>query len=262
MRIRLSPKGDISYNIKQIFNHVSKERFSQAEASLTLLRANITQYYISRDMPIETISSHLNKLQTYLNATPRNIVFKQQTIYNRLKEVISSLNNGEKKPSNKYEHLLQIYEDIQNDVEQFAKSKRYEDAESIRGDFTEIRNLEEEFQTDKAEYKLYQDIVRQIGLCNGTIIRLSFEKLSGSDAKKMYATFENLYPKIELLVASKKFREEPKEEEEEMSDAKIKEIRDLSEHQKMNAEQIAEHTGASPSDIESVLFGEENENGN
>lgn len=262
MKLRLSPRGDIKYNVKQIFSLVSKGLFSDARESLALLRADLLQYYISRDMDTNTINGQLNRLQIRLEATHNTIPFKQKVIYKKLREIIKSLDADEQKPSDKYEHLLQIYADIQNDVEQFAKSKRYEDAETIRGDFTEIRNLDDKFQTDHAEYKLYQDIMRQIGLCTGTIMRLSFEKISGSDAKKMYVTFENLFPKIESLVASKKFREEPKDEKppEELADTKIKEIKDLME-QGMNAEQIVGQAGVSPEDVESIVFEDEKNEG-
>lgn len=239
-----------------MFNHVSNERFSDAKTSLALLRADITQYYVSRDITMETIATQLNRLQTRLDANYGNVTLKQQLIYKKLREVIRSLATCEKEPGDKYEHLLQIYGDIQGDLEQFVKSKRYEDAEAIRDDFTEIRNLDADFQTDKAEYKLYQEVMRQIGLCTGTIVRLAYEKRSGSEAKKMYSTFENLFPKIESLIASKKFREEPKEEQD-LSDTKIKEIRDLSKDQNMNAEQIASQSGIPQNDVESILFGEE-----
>lgn len=256
MRIRLSPKGEIVTSIKQIFNDISNEEFFKAKGSVRLLQASITQFYISRNMDMDIINRRLNGLQLYLNAGCGNVGFKQQVIYKRLQELIGILNTGDgKKPSNKYDHLMQIYVDLQDDVGQFARTKRYEDAETIRGDFADIRGLEDQFSTDKAEYKLYQDIVKQIGLCNGALIRISFETSDSADIKKIYATFENLYPKIESLVASKKFREEKKGEEE-LSDVDIKQIKDLHEHQEMNAEQIAEYTGLSQDIVESVLFGD------
>lgn len=255
MRIRLNPKGAIIRSVKDIFKYVSDEQFSESTIALKKLRSDITQYYISRNMDMEIITDQLNRLQVFFNARHRNIIFKQQVIHEELQMILTTLNNGGgKKPGNKYERLMQIYEDIQNDLEQFGRSRKYEDAESLRGDFSDIRELEDQFMTDDAEYKLYQELVRHIGLCSGTIIRASFKTMDDSDMAKMYTTFENLYPKIESLIASKQFRKVSKKEDEELSDSRIKEIKDLAELQGMNAEDIAGHIGISRDLVESILF--------
>lgn len=259
MRVRLSPKGAIIHNVKDIFSYVSDENFFEATIVLKTLRADIIQYYVSRDMDMETITDQLNGLQITFNARSTNMLLKQTVIYEGLQKIIATLNNGDEKnkPVDKYERLMQIYEDIQDDIEQFGRTRKYEDAESIRGDFSDIRELENKFRSDDAEYTIYQELVRQIGLCNGTMMRASFETVDDSDMKKMYNTFENLFPKIESLLASKEFREVTKKKEENLSESRIKEINDLVEQQNMNAEEIAKHTGLSKDAVESVMFGED-----
>lgn len=262
LRVRLNPKGDILTTVKDLFLLISTEDFDKARVMVESLRSSIIQYYICRNMNREKIISKLNTFATVLMSNLRiHRHLKKKVAFDKLEEILTLLSTEDvkKTPSNKYDHLMQIYEDLQDDLEQFARLRRYEDTESIRGDFADIREMEPRFMTDDAEYTLYQDLVRQIGLCTGMLLRGSFSEKSGPDIKKMYVSFENLFPKFESLIASKKFRKVPKKDEEvsEISDSSIKEIHDLDELQGMNAEAIAGHTGLSQEIVESVLFGEE-----
>lgn len=260
MRVRLSSKGDILQYTKAIFDFVSVRDYKGAEPSINLLQSALTQYYVSRGLDRKNINTEIYYLRTCLRADQRRFIFTdiKEIAYNRLEHVLEALatEDVEQIKRNKYERLLQIYENIQEDVEQFSRSRRSEDAESIRGDFADVRALEDQFATDDAEYTLYQDLIKQVGLCGGVLVRASFGEKGSPDMKKLYISFENLFPKIESLIASKKFRKLSKETEWELPESKVKEINDLAEQQEMTAEEIAKHLHLSKDVIEDVLFPE------
>ena len=255
MRVRMSTKGDVNSHIKKIFDFVSSNNYIEAKTEVEGLRGDIAKHFITRDITMTDITNLLNGFQHSLSVGNGNDILKKEVLQEELSEIIKLLNNVEQKhTTNKYERLMEIYEDLVDDVQEFNEKERPEDAEAIKVEFREIRALESQFTGDTTEYAAYKDVVRQMGLCTGSLTNIVNSKLAGAALAKMLRHFEHLYPKIELLVASKLHdKEVVKMAEKALADDQIEQIQDLSDDGH-NAEQIAELMGLDASVVEQSIF--------
>jgi uncharacterized protein YukE len=260
MRVRMSTKGDVNSHIKNIFDLISSDNYLGAKTEVEGLRGDIAKHFITRNISMDDITYLLNGFQHSLSVGNGNDILKKEVLQEELSEIINLLNSVEQKnTSNKYERLKEIYEDLVDDVQQFNEKERPEDAEAIKVEFREIRDLESQFMSDTTEYAAYKAVVRQMGLCTGSLTNIVNNKLAGASLAKMLKHFEYLYPKIEELIASKLHDKEVKETvKTPLADDQIEQIKDLSDEGN-NAEQIAELTGLDASVIEQHIFGDENE---
>jgi len=263
MRVRISTKGDVNFHIKKIFDFVASDSFIMARDEAELLRGDIAKHFITRGMDMSEIANMINGFQHSLSVGDGNNITKKEVLQDELSTIILYLNGAERKNTgDKYERLMEIYEDLIDDVQNFNEKKRPEDAEAIKVDFREVRSLESDFMDDTVEYSAYKDVVRQIGLCIGSLTNIVNDRISGATLTKMLKNFEFLYPKIEALVASKlhdKNDEIVVDKVEAPAEDQIEQIKYLSDDGN-NAEQISELTGLDSSVVEQYIFGGTDEN--
>lgn len=254
MRVRMSTKGDVNSHIKKIFDFISSDNYIKAKTEVEGLRGNIAKHFITREISMADITDLLNGFQHSLSVGNGNDILKKEVLQEELSEIIKLLNTVEQKhTTDKYERLMEIYEDLVDDVQEFNEKERPEDAEAIKVEFREIRALESQFMADTTEYAAYKDVVRQMGLCTGALTNIVNSKLAGAALAKLLRHFEHLYPKIELLMASKLHAKEVKKVEKDLADDQIEQIKELSDDGH-NAEQIAELMGLDASVVEQSIF--------
>jgi hypothetical protein len=269
MRVRISTKGDVNFHIRKIFDLISSDNFIGATAEVESLRGDVAKHFITRNINMTEITDLINGFQHSLRVGNGNNITKKEVLQDELSAIIIFLNGVERKNTgNKYERLMEIYEDLIDDVQNFNEKERPEDAEAIKVEFREIRSLESEFMGDTAEYTAYKDVVRQMGLCIGALTNIVNGRLSSAALGKLLKNFEFLYPKIkllknfeflypkiEVLVASKLHEKDGKIAEVEVAEDQIEQIKFLSDEGN-NAEQISDLTGLDMSVVEQYVFGD------
>jgi len=264
MRIRLNTKGDIMYNIEQFFNDVSDEQYLDATSQVEQLRKNIGKHLITRDLDMFDINIMINGLQMVLKRGNGNNILKTKVCFDKMTEIIKSLEGADReKATDKWGRLKEIYEDLQEDVARFINTKKIRDVEAIKTDFRDIREMEKEFREDMVLYKRYQEVARQMGVCNAALIKLAYSGLmSDQQQTKLMSNFDFIFPKLEFLLASR-LREKPEghegngksEEEIDVPEDQVNEVNYLSKDMGWNAEQIAEHTGLDQDIVNEIIFG-------
>ena len=256
MRVRISTKGDVNFHIKKIFDLISSDNFIGAISEAEALRGDVAKHFVTRNISMAEIADMINGFQHSLRVGNGNNITKKEVLQDELSAIILFLNGVEQKNTgNKYERLMEIYEDLIDDVQNFNEKERPEDAEAIKVEFREIRSLESEFMGDNAEYAAYKDVVRQMGLCIGALTNIVNGRLSSAALGKLLKNFEFLYPKIEILVASKLHQKNEKVAEVEVAEDQIEQIKFLSDEGN-NAEQISDLTGLDQSVVEQFVFGD------
>jgi hypothetical protein len=256
MRVRISTKGDVNFHIKKIFDLISSDNFIGAISEAEALRGDVAKHFITRNIDMAKIADLINGFQHSLRVGNGNDITKKEVLQDELSAIILFLNGIEQKNTgNKYKRLMEIYEDLIDDVQNFNEKERPEDAEAIKVEFREIRSLESEFMSDTKEYAAYKDVVRQMGLCIGALTNIVNGRLSSAALGKLLKNFEFLYPKIEVLVASKLHEKDEKIAEIEVAEDQIEQIKFLSDEGN-NAEQISDLTGLDMSVVEQYVFGD------
>lgn len=257
MRIRMQAKGDVYYDIQEMYNHLAMYDFFGVKERLTFLMNDIERHYLSRDMDITSITNKIHGFQYILNKGG-NRELKKKICYDKIRDIVRMLEGSDRdKVKDKWEVLQEIIEDLQDDVARWLKTGKPADVEAIRYDFDRVKELEPEFKEDMILYKRYQDVARQIGVCNAALIKLMYGSIGPTERGKKIRDFDFIFPKLEFLLASK-VRPAPevqRVEQESLSEDQVNEIRFLSTEKGWSVEDICEHLGVDPSLVTQVIFG-------